>query len=196
MASSALAGKLRKRFTPVEYLRMERAALEKSEYYDGEIFAMAGAREAHDLIGGNVYVAFRSSLRSHGCEAYSSDMKVAVTSAGPFFYPDVSLACGERKFRDARRDVLLNPSVIVEVLSKSTERFDRVIKVKEYQRIPTVNAILLVSTERIHVEVHTRAGRSWKRHDVSGLASFVEIASPPCVLPLADIYDSVELQVL
>jgi Uma2 family endonuclease len=103
MASSALAGKLRKRFTPAEYLRMERAAQEKSEYYDGEIFAMPGALRSHNVICVNAGSMLLSLLRKRGCQPYGSDMKVAITKQGPFFYPDVSLTCGPEKFLEGRR---------------------------------------------------------------------------------------------
>ena len=171
---------------------MERAALEKSEYYDGEIFAMAGAEENHNLIAGNVFIFLSALLRKRGCQPFTSDMKIAVTQQGPFFYPDVSVACGERKFLRGRRDILLNPSIIFEVLSKSTQRYDREIKLEKYQRISTVDAVLLASSERPAVEVHTRAGRAWKHHTVGGLDKLISLPSPKCVLALADIYESVD----
>jgi Uma2 family endonuclease len=192
MASSALAGKLRKRFTPAEYLRMERAAQEKNEYYDGEIFAMSGALEPHNVISVN-FVIMLAPLRKRGCQPYGSDMRVGVTKQGPFFYPDVSVVCGPKRLLDGRRDVLLNPVLIVEVLSKSTHRFDRSVKVEEYQRMPSVQAILLVSQDRPRVEVYLRHGDSWKHLIVSGLEKFIEIPSPRCMLPLADIYEGVAL---
>ncbi len=192
MPSSALAGKPRKRFTPEEYILLERAALEKSEYYDGEIFAMAGAQENHNVVALNFAALLLAALRKQGCQPFTSDMKVAITPQGPFFYPDVSVACGERKFLRGRRDILLNPAIIVEVLSKSTQRYDREIKLQEYQRISTVDAVLLASSERPAVDVHTRAGRAWKRHTVSGLDKLIELPSPKCVLALADIYERVD----
>jgi Uma2 family endonuclease len=194
MSSSALAGKLRKRFTPGEYLIVERAAVEKSEYYDGEIFAMAGAQEPHNIVSGNILAMLLGSLRKRGCQSYGSDMKVGITQQGPFFYPDVSVACAERKFLRGRRDILLSPVVIVEVLSKSTQRFDRGIKLEEYQRMPTVQAILLISSDRASAEAHVREGSHWKRQVVTGLDKFIELPSPRCVLPLAEIYEGVNLR--
>ncbi len=191
MPSSALAGKPRKRFTPEEYILLERAALEKSEYYDGEIFAMAGAQENHNVVALN-FAILLAILRKQGCQPFTSDMKIAITPQGPFFYPDVSVACVERKFLPGRRDILLNPVIIVEVMSKSTQRYDREIKLKEYQRISTVDAVLLASSERPAVDVHTRAGRVWKHHSVSGLDKLIELPSPKCVLALADIYEGVD----
>ena len=194
MSSAALAGKPRKRFTPEEYLLLERSALEKSEYYDGEIFAMAGALEAHNIVAANALATLLPLLRSRGCQTFGSDMKVGVTPQGPFFYPDVMVACGARKFLNGPRDTLLNPTIVVEVLSKSTQRFDRAIKVKEYQRIASVNAVLLISADHASVEVHTRSGRAWQQQNVTGLEKFVEIASPRCILPLAEIYQGVDLR--
>ena len=192
MPSSALAGKPRKGFTPGEYILLERAALEKSEYYDGEMFVVEGAQENHCIVAGNILAVLRSLLRKRGFQPFGSDMKIAVTRQGPFFYPDGSVTCGERKFLRGRRDILLNPVIIVEVLSKSTQRYDREIKLKEYQRISSVDAVLLASAERPTVDFHTRAGRAWKHHTVSGLDKLIELPSPKCVLALADIYEGVD----
>ncbi len=194
MSSSALAGKLRKRFTPDEYLIVERGALEKSEYYDGEIFAMSGAQEPHNIIAMSIAAMAVPLFRKSGCQPYGSDMKVAVTQQGPFFYPDLSVVCGERKFLRGRRDVLMNPALIVEILSRSTQRFDRGIKLGEYQRIPSVQAVLLISTDRASVDVHVRAGPRWKQQTITGLDKFIELPSPQCVLPLAGIYEGVDLR--
>ena len=171
---------------------MERAALEKSEYYEGEIFVVEGARANHCIVAGNILACLLFWLRKQGFQPFTSDMKIAITPQGPFFYPDVSVACGERKFLRGRRDILLNPVIIVEVLSKSTQRYDREIKLKEYQRISTVDAVLLASSERPAVDVHTREGRVWKHHTVSGFDKLIELPSPKCVLALADIYEGVD----
>ncbi len=160
---------------------------------------MAGGAESHNAIAMNISGFLWSLLRKHGCQTYGSDMRVGVTPLGPFFHPGVSVACGERKFLDGRRDVLLNPIVVVEVLSKSTQRFDREIKLTEYRRMPSVQAILLVSSDRASVELHARQqpARSrpalWKHHTVAGLDHSIELTLSPstCTLPLADIYEGV-----
>lgn len=121
-------------------------------------------------------------------------MKVGVTQQGPFFYPDLSVACGERKFLRGKRDVLLNPALIIEVLSASTQRFDRGIKLAEYQRMVSVQAILMISSDRVRAEVHIRAGRAWTHHAVTGLDKFIELPSPRCILALAEIYEGVDLR--
>lgn len=192
MPSSALAGKLRKRFTPGEYLAMERAAVDKSEYYDGEIFAMSGARAVHNAIGANIIALLRPALLKAGCQTYTPDMKVAITRLGPFFYPDVTVGCGSEQFLDASQDVILNPILVVEVLSKSTQRYDREIKVGEYQRVRTIQAILLVSSERVSVEAHVRTSRAWKHQTATSLERSIDLASPACSLPLSTIYAGVE----
>ncbi len=173
---------------------VEREAADKNEFYDGEIFAMGGAQEHHNIIAMNIGAMLLPSLRKRGCQPYGSDMKVGVTQQGPFFYPDVSVVCGERKFLRGKRDVLLNPALIIEVLSPSTQRFDRGIKLEEYRRMASVQAILLISSDRVRVEVHIRTGRLWKHHIVAGLDKFIELPSPRCILPLAEIYEGVDLR--
>ena len=180
--------------TAAAYLRLERAAPRRSEYHDGEVCPREDANEAHCTVAANAMLSFAQLLPSRGYCPFGSDMRVGVTPQGPFFYPDASVAAGERQFLAGPRDTLLNPTIVVEVLSKSTQRFDRAIKVKEYQRIASVNAVLLISAEHASVEVHTRAGRAWQQQNVTGLDKFVEIASPRCILPLAEIYQGVDLR--
>ena len=112
-------------FTPEEYLAMERKAETKSEYHAGRIYALAGASESHVLIASNLVVSLGAQLRGRPCRVYASDMRVKVTTFGMYTYPDVVVVCGQGRFEDTRRDTLLNPTVIVEVLSPSTEGYDR-----------------------------------------------------------------------
>ncbi len=121
MASAAL----KLRYTPEEYLARERLAEYKSEYLDGTIFAMAGGTREHSLIAGNVHGELRMQLKSRPCETYTSDMRVLISQPGLHTYPDVTVVCGEPLFLDEKRDTLLNPAVIVEVLSPGTEVYDR-----------------------------------------------------------------------
>src|SRR5205085_5736773 len=111
-------------YTPEEYLALDRAAEFKSEYHAGEIFAMAGASEEHNVISLNVATEFRIRLRGGPCRPFSADMRVSLGEAELYAYPDVVVVCGERQFGDGRRDVLLNPTLIVEVLSPTTEAYD------------------------------------------------------------------------
>ena len=192
MPSSVLARMVRRRFTPEEYLALEVDAPEKNEYFDGEIFAMSGGTAAHSLIIMNIGAALHGRLRGRDCRTYSSDMKTGVTQQGPFFYPDLSVACGKQMLHSSDH-VLLNPALVVEVLSKSTAAFDRGLKLKSYKQIASLQAVLLVSQDRHLVILHFRSGRGWKELSISGLDKVVEIPSPACVVALADIYDGVAM---
>src|SRR5438067_4959462 len=123
----------RRLFSEAEYLIIERQSAQKSEYWRGEIFSMAGASDAHETIAGNCFGLLWQQFRGRDCKAYKSDMKVQISAAGRFAYPDVVAACGERKFVDEKKDVLTNPAVIIEVLSASTAEYDRGGKAPDYQ---------------------------------------------------------------
>jgi Uma2 family endonuclease len=180
--------------TPEEYLAIERKAEFKSEYFKGEMFAMAGAREAHNLIVGNIFAALHQQFRSRQCRAYMSDLRVCVSNVGLYTYPDAVAICGERKFLDNELDTLLNPSLIVEVLSPSTEAHDRTRKFEYYRSIESLREYLLVSSDRVHAELFTREpdGR-WPPTEAGRLEDTLELQSVACVLKLADLYEKVEL---
>ena len=112
-------------YTPKAYLAMERKAKYKSEYFNSQIVAMAGASERHNLIAGNVFAEFHLQFKKRTCKTYSSDMRVKVSETGLYTYPDVVAVCDRARFDDTQKDTLLNPTVIVEVLSKSTKGYDR-----------------------------------------------------------------------
>src|SRR5262245_52806425 len=124
--------------SPEEYLRRERLAEHKSEYLNGEIFAMGGASLQHNLIAGNIFGELREQLKSRPCQTYISDMRVKVLAVGLYTYPDVVIVCGEPRFEDAEVDTLLNPTVLIEVLSTSTERYDRIAKSSYYRTIDSL----------------------------------------------------------
>jgi len=188
MSSAAIAGKVRRRFSPREYLLLERQADSKSEYYEGEIFAMAGATPEHNFITANVIAVLAPLLRKIGCRVLASDQRIAAPS-GNYFYADVSAVCGEARFSDRQKDTLTNPALIVEVLSKSTQQFDRRVKLAEYQQMPSVREISLVSQERLRVEHYSRQPRKqWTIHTASKLSGVIEIASLSASLPIAEIY--------
>ena len=180
--------------TPEQYLEIERKAEFKSEYYQGEMFAMAGAKEAHNLIAGNVYAAFHQQLRSRPCRPYMSDMRVRVSPGGLYTYPDVTIVCGEPQFLDEQRDTLLNPNLIVEVLSPSTEAYDRGRKFKHYRSVESVSEYLLVSSEQIGAELFTRQpDGGWHLITVGRMEDSLDLQSVGCRLALADVYEKVEL---
>lgn len=186
------ATKQQDNYTAEEYLAFERSAEMKHEYRDGEIVAMAGASRSHNRITGNVFRELDSKLRVKGdCEAYVSDMRVKTKPN--YSYPDVVVVCGEPKFEDAEVDTLLNPTVIIEVLSKSTEADDRGDKFFEYRAIPSVKVYLLISQNKMRVEHYTRQPNDeWMLHrDVIEPGGKVVIASIECELTLQEIYERV-----
>ncbi len=179
--------------TPEQYLAIEREAPYKSEYFNGEMFAMAGAREGHNLIAGNVHAELRNNFRSRPCRAYMNDMRVRTTATGLYSYPDVTAVCGAPEFLDDTRDTLLNPNLIVEVLSPSTEAYDRGRKFELYQSIPSFTEYLLLASDRVHADLYVRQpGGLWLRSSFGELANEVVLESVGCRLKLADLYEKVE----
>lgn len=178
--------------TPAEYLALERSAREKSEYVNGRIYAMAGASRVHNLIAGNVFGELRARLRGRPCETYMSEMRVKVQQTGMYTYPDVVALCGEPRLEDAELDTLLNPSVIVEVLSPSTESYDRGEKFAHYRRLETLQEYVLVEQVRRRIEHFRREGDHWVLTEISDAGGELTLSSLGCTLALADIYDRVE----
>jgi Uma2 family endonuclease len=180
------------RFSPDEYLALERQSESKNEYLAGEIFAMTGASRRHNLITGNVLAALHAQLRKGSrCEVYSHDMRVRVPATDLYTYPDVVVACGEPRFEDSELDTLLNPVLIVEVLSKSTEDYDRGTKFAHYRTIPSLSEYLVIAQGHIHVEHWIRELEHWILTETDQLASTLELPSIGCTLSLADVYDRV-----
>lgn len=150
------------RLTPVEYLRIERAAEWKSEYIDGEMLAMSGASPRHALITGNLVRELGNLLREGPCAAYPSDLRVATDRHRHYTYPDLVVACEPLQYADEHRETITNPVLIAEVLSESTEKCDRGANFERYRAIPTLAAYLLVAQDRVHVELYTReANAAW-----------------------------------
>lgn len=178
--------------TPAEYLALERQAEYRSEYLNGEIFAMTGASRKHNLIAGNIFAEFKQQLKGRPCEAYVSDMRVKVTATGLYTYPDVVVVCSEPMLEDAYVDTLLNPTVLVEVLSNSTERYDRIAKSSYYRTLDSLTEHLLVAQDRYRVEQYVRqADNQWLLFDYRSLDNIVELKSIDCSLALRDVYDKV-----
>jgi Uma2 family endonuclease len=178
--------------SPAEYLARERAAEAKSEYYEGVTFAMAGGSEEHSLIAVNVAGALNSQLADRPCKVYNSDMRVQMEEDGPYAYPDVSVVCGEAEFADEKRDTLLNPTVIVEVLSPTTEAWDRGGKFERYQQRTSLQEYVLIAQDRPRVERYARQGdEEWLLTVTTGLAGRVSLSSIAGELRLAEIYRKV-----
>src|SRR2546421_764668 len=178
--------------SPEEYLRLERQSEYKNEYLNGEIFAMSGASRKHNLITGNIGSEFNQQLRGKPCEAYMSDMRVKVTATGLYTYPDVVVVCGEPKFEDEHLDTLLNPTVLVEVLSKSTERYDRIAKSSYYRTLDSLAEHLLVAQDEIRLEQYSRQPDGQRLLlDYRSFDDIAELKSIGCSLALRDVYDKV-----
>jgi Uma2 family endonuclease len=179
-------------YTPEEYLALERKAGCKSEYVNGQIIAMTGASRIHNLIGGNFYRQASQQLRGRPCEAYISDMRVKVSHMGLYTYPAVVVVCGEIRFEDVDNDTLLNPTVVVEVLSASTEAYDRGEKLAHYRRLESLQEYLLVAQDKVRIEHYVRQGAQWLHTEASTLDETVHLAAIDCDVVLRDVYDKVQ----
>lgn len=189
--SGPMASDPRPRMSAEDYLALERRSETRSEYLDGKIFAMTGTSERHNLLAGNLYTAFRTQLRPRGCRVYFSDMRVKVSVTGLYTYPDLVVVCDKPQFEDAEVDTLLNPKVVVEVLSKSTEDYDRGTKFVHYRTLPSLTEYLLVSQDQIHVEHYMRESGGWLLTETHRREDVVELPSVEARLALAEIYDGV-----
>lgn len=178
--------------TPEEYLAVEREAEFKSEYIDGAVYAMTGAKYWHTQITGNIIIELGSQLRGRPGSVLPADMKVRVPDASKFFYPDVSVVCGKPQFHDQRTDVILNPVLIAEVLSKSTASFDRGEKFQAYQTIPSLREYVLVAQNKPVVEHFVRqTNDEWTYKAAIGRGSSLRLPSVECTLDLSAVHDKV-----
>lgn len=178
--------------SPEEYLALERKAEFKSEYMDGVVYAFAGGSPLHNLIVANVIITLGGQLKGRPCRVYPSDLKIRVSNSKRFFYPDVSVVCGANEFADDQQDVILNPTLIVEVSSESTAAFDRGKKFLSYQQIGSLQEYLLVAQDEILVEAYARQGNdTWLYTKVAGPDGILSLPSVECKLALKDVYDKV-----
>ena len=179
--------------TSEEYLETERTATYKSEYYQGEVFAMAGAGNNHNIITSNLIISIGSFLRGKGCTVYPSDMRLHIPENGLYTYPDVMVTCGKKEFLDEKKDTLTNPVLVVEVLSNSTESYDRGRKFGFYRSIPTLREYLLVDSQRVSAERYLKNESGiWELHDSPGLGGALRLDSIDCELLLSDLYEGTE----
>jgi Uma2 family endonuclease len=180
--------------TEEQYLEIERKAEYKSEYFQGEMFAMAGAGYAHNLLIGNIVAALHRQLRSRPCVVLPNDMRVRVGKTGLYTYPDVVALCGKPELLDEQQDTLSNPSLIVEVLSPSTEAYDRGKKFEHYRSIESLSEYLLVSSDRVHADLFSRQpdGR-WILTSASSLDDSLDLQSIGCRLSLSELYEKIDL---
>ena len=174
--------------TPEEYLAWERKAPFKNEYLSGQILAMSGASRAHNLITGNIFNGIYNQLMNREYEVYISKMRVKASPITSYFYPDVAVVCDEPRFEDDVFDTLLNPTVVVEVLSRSTAAYDKGEKFEVYKQIASLQEYILVSQERVNVERHFRIGTQWRAIEFQELADVLPLDSIHCELLLSHIY--------
>lgn len=179
-------------YTPDEYLRLERAADHKSEFVNGRIYAMSGASRDHNQIVFNLAREIGTQIRGRPCAAFVNDMRVKVPRTELYTYPDLVALCGEALLEDSHNDTLLNPSVIVEVLSASTASYDRGEKFAHYQSLDSLREYILISQNLPRVEQYVRTGELWMLNAINGLDASVSIETLGCTLALADIYERVE----
>jgi Uma2 family endonuclease len=179
--------------TEAEYLEQERRAEYKSEYFQGETFAMAGASPRHALIITNLVRELSLLLKKKPCLVYSNDLRLRVSPTGLYTYPDVMVVCGDARYADDQKDTVLNPVLIVEVLSESTRDYDRGRKFQHYRALSSLAEYLTVAQDAPHIEHCTRQpeGR-WLLAEYSDPAQSIQLASIGCALSLAEVYDKIE----
>lgn len=181
-----------------DWLEGERAALdERCEYENGDIFAMSGGTAEHHTIIGNIYGQLWTQTKGRPCHIYGQGMRLQIKTADAGKYPDLMALCGEQQFHDERRDLLLNPSLITEVLSDSTEGYDRGGKFALYRQMPSLQEYLLVAQDRVSVELYTPSvdGR-WLLTVCEDLAATISLPSIGCELALAEVYDRIDFAVI
>ena len=180
--------------TEQEYIQFERASIGKHEYFDGQIYAMTGASRIHNLIAGNTLAMLHRQLRKKPCEIFPSDMRVKVTRTGLYTYPDLVIICGKPEFTDDTLDTLINPLVLIEVLSPSTERYDRGMKFQNYRTIETLQDYILIAQDQYHVEHYSRQNSGqWLLQEAIGRESALTIRSIESTLTLGDVYEKVAI---
>ena len=179
--------------TPEQYLASERAGDRKHEYCRGEVFAMVGASFEHVGIAANLVASLHGQLQGRPCRVFSSDLRVKVSQTGLYTYPDVGVVCDEPQFDDAYSDTLLNPRVIIEVLSASTESYDRGKKFAHYRTIESLTEYLLIAQDQPCVEQYIRQPTDdWLLHEATEPAETIHLPSIECDLKLSDVYASIE----
>jgi len=187
-----VAAAVKLEYTVEKYLAMERASETKHEYVNGQIVAMAGATRKHNVIGTNISISLGTQLRRRPCELYSNDMRVQVREDGIYSYPDAVIVCGEPRFADKQFDTLLNPTVIIEVVSTSTEGYDRGEKFQQYRALDSLQQYVLVSQSRRLIDCLTRQDNDqWLLTSASHADAVLQLASIDCMLALADVYEKV-----
>ncbi len=180
------------RFTPEQYLALERKSDFKSEYCNGSIIAMVGTSREHSLIAGNLYRKIGNQIEDRHCTVYFSEMRVRISPTGIYTYPDVVAVCGEAEFEDDNVDTLLNPTMIAEVLSPTTEAYDRGDKFAQFRRLTSLREYVLIAQDKVLVERYTRQDEEWLLRDFRSLDESLRLDSIDCEVSLREIYAKVK----
>lgn len=187
-----MAPEPQRKWTFAEYLAYDRESETRYEFYDGEIFAMSGATRKHNLVNGNVYAALRPQVSSRGCEIYASDMRVRIPATDLSTYPDVVVVCGEPRFEDETEDTLLNPTLIVEVLSPSTEDYDHGKKFAHYRTLPSLQLYVMAAQDEVRVELFERQKDDrWILSESRDVDAALDLSAVGATLALREVYDRV-----
>lgn len=185
----------RVRHTLEEYFALLEASDKRWEFWDGELLCMAGGSPEHIMISGNVYYALRKRLEERNCQVFNPDMPIKTPTLPPFRFPDASVVCGKPVFEKVDKFItLVNPLLVVEVLSPGTASLDHNEKKLAYQALPAVQEYLLVAQDAPHVTRFLRQGKRWRRFDYGSLQVVVELSSLECTLPLQEIYQGIEFK--
>ena len=183
--------------SPEEYLAFEREARDKHEFINGEIRLMAGASENHNIIASNVFLEIGIQLKSTKCRAFASDMRVKAVNAkkSDYYYPDVVVVCGERKFEDGKRDVLINPKVVIEIASKSTRLKDRHEKLESYFALESLSDYVLIEQDEMLIQHFSRIDEEdWKVRLLTDTSQELTLKTIGCSVSLADIFNEVDFE--
>ncbi len=194
-AGDRMVSQTERRFSPEEYLALERRVESKHEFIEGQIVMMTGASESHNLIVVNVLASLHGQLRSTPCKVFPSDMRVQVDPARFYTYPDLVVVCDQAEYGDGELDTLLNPTLIIEILSPSTEAYDRGEKFRRYRAVGSLQEYVLIAQDRCSVERYVRQpGGDWLLSEFADLGSEVELRSIGCRLRLNEVYERIQLE--
>ena len=187
----------RRYYTPEEYLELEEAAVYKSEYIDGQIIPMAGGTTNHNRIAGNFYAALNFAFKQQDYEVFMENVRLWIPSKRIYTYPDVMVIAGEPEYFNNRTDTITNPQLIVEVLSKSTQGYDRESKFEDYRTIATFQEYLLIDQTRIHVEQYSKTGKKrWELCEYDEEDTAIALTSVPFQISLLDIYNKAKFELV
>ena len=184
----------KKKLTIEEYLQFERESVQKHEFYNGEVFSMAGAGPRHNKIFSNLFGEVAYRLKGKTCQAYGGDMRIHIPENSLFTYPDISIICGDILLSDEDKDTTIQPTVLIEILSSSTKDYDRGGKFKLYRDIPTLKEFILIDSESINVEVfRINANAHWELEEYKALSETLRIPSVEIAIPLSEIYEGTKI---